>query len=136
MNQAKKNPDYAQYYNEEKFLGKMKKLVVKLGEEAALRALMLYYILLSGKVPVKVRVIIVAALGYLVLPSDIISDFIPVLGFTDDIAFLTFALDQASKYADDSIKRKAEEKLKSWTTSQKRKKENRTKPSKDVPKLL
>ncbi len=137
MAAKKKKVRYAKYYDEKKFLKKMKSLAVKLGEEVVLRALMLYFILLSGKVPLKVRMIIVAALGYLVLPSDMISDFIPALGFTDDIAFLSYALDQASKYADEQIKQKAEEKLKSWTSSaQKRQKENASMPKGDAPALL
>ena len=107
---------YEKYYDEDRFLRKLKNTVVKLGEEVAIRLLMLYYLLISGKVPIKVRLLIVAALGYFVMPADVISDFIPALGFTDDVAFLTYAFNQASKYADNSIKKKAEEKLNSWLT--------------------
>ncbi len=109
---------YARYYNEEKFFGKLKKLLGKLGEEIALRLLMLYFLMQSKKVPLKVRMLIVAALGYFILPADLVSDFIPAFGFTDDIAFLTYTFNQASKYADDTIKKKASEKLKSWFSSQ------------------
>ncbi len=105
---------YIRYYNEKKFLGKLKKLLVQLGEEVALRLLMLYFLMGSKKVPLKIRMLIMAALGYFVLPSDLISDFIPALGFTDDIAFLTYTFNQAAKYADDGIRKKASEKLESW----------------------
>ncbi len=111
---------YIRYYNEKKFLGKLKKLLVQLGEEVALRLLMLYFLMGSKKVPLKIRMLIMAALGYFVLPSDLISDFIPALGFTDDIAFLTYTFNQAAKYADDGIRKKASEKLESWIS----KKEN------------
>ena len=122
---------YEKYYDEEKFLGKLKSLAFKLGEELVIRILMLYYLLVSGKVPLKIRLLIVTALGYFVLPADLISDFIPALGFSDDIAFLTYAFNQASHYADDTIKKKAEQKLKSWRTG-KEQKANAT----DSPALL
>jgi uncharacterized membrane protein YkvA (DUF1232 family) len=123
--------NYEKYYDEEKLLSKLKTMVFKLGEEVVLRILMLYYLLGSGKVPLKIRVLIVAALGYFVLPADLISDFIPALGFSDDIAFLTYAFNQASHYADEAIKKKAEQKLKSWRSG-KEKKANAT----DAPALL
>jgi uncharacterized membrane protein YkvA (DUF1232 family) len=108
---------YEAYYDEEKFLVKLKKLFLKLGEEVAIRALMLWLLLVSGETPIKIRLLIVAALGYFVMPADLVSDFIPVLGFTDDVAFLTYAFNQASRYMDDSMRKKAEEKLKSWMAS-------------------
>ena len=122
--------NYEKYYDEEKLLSKLKTTVFKLGEKVVLRILMLYYLLGSGKVPLKIRLLIVAALGYFVLPADLISDFIPALGFSDDIAFLTYAFNQASHYADETIKKKAEQKLKSWRPG-KEKKANAT----DAPAL-
>ncbi len=41
-------------------------------------------------IEVKNLVIIIASLVYFLSPIDLIPDLIPVLGFTDDIAFLTF----------------------------------------------
>lgn len=117
MSKADKLSDYSKYYDESTFPAKLKKLIFKLSEEVVVRVLMLWFLLKSGKVPIKARLIIVAALGYLVMPADLVSDFIPVLGFTDDIAFLTYAFNQTSKYMDDSIRDKAEEKLKKWMTS-------------------
>jgi len=35
-------------------------------------------------------VIIIASLVYFLSPIDLLPDIIPVLGFTDDVAFLTF----------------------------------------------
>ncbi len=109
--------DYSQHYDEQRFLQKLKSTAAKLGKEVVLRILILYYLLTSGKVPLKTRFLIVAALGYFVLPTDMVADFIPVLGFSDDIAFLTYAFNQASKYADESIKEKARKKLNSLTKS-------------------
>ncbi len=136
MTSKKYIKDYEKYYDEEKFLNKLKSLAVKLGEEVVIRILMLYYLLVSGRVPVKIRLLIVAALGYFVLPTDLVSDFIPALGFTDDIAFLTYVFNQASRYADESIKKKAGQKLKSWLTNRKNKPSEETNPAKGMPALL
>jgi uncharacterized membrane protein YkvA (DUF1232 family) len=51
-----------------------------------------YYLALDRDVPMKARAIIFGALGYFVLPTDTIPDFILGLGFTDDIAVLTAAI--------------------------------------------
>ncbi len=127
---------YERHYNEEKFLDKLKSLVFKLGEELVVRILMLYFLLITGKVPLRIRLLIVAALGYFVLPTDLVSDFIPALGFSDDIAFLTYTFNQASHYADETIKKKAEQKLKSWLSAKENKSARNAKPAKGLPALL
>lgn len=42
--------------------------------------------------PGKHKMIIIGALGYFILPVDLIPDFIPVAGFTDDAAALIACL--------------------------------------------
>ncbi len=116
MSRKDKLSGYEKYYDENNFLTKLKKLVFRLGEEVVIHVLMLWFLLLSGKVPIKTRLLIMAALGYLVMPADLVSDFIPALGFTDDVAFLTYAFNQTSRYMDESIRRKAVEKLQRWMT--------------------
>ncbi|NTF43622.1 YkvA family protein [Rhizobium rhizogenes] len=51
-----------------------------------------FYCALDPQTPTRVRGILLAALGYFVMPFDIIPDFFAVIGFTDDIAVLTLAL--------------------------------------------
>jgi uncharacterized membrane protein YkvA (DUF1232 family) len=125
---------YSQHYDEKRFLQKLKSTATQLGKEVVFRILILYYLLSSGKVPLKVRLLIVAALGYFVLPTDMVADFIPVLGFSDDVAFLTYAFNQASKYADKSIKEKARKKLNSLTKSHQNEQEKHLSiPEEDAP---
>lgn len=50
-----------------------------------------YYCALDRETPARTRAILLAALGYFVLPLDTIPDFLVGLGFTDDIAVLTAA---------------------------------------------
>lgn len=51
-----------------------------------------YYCAMDKETPLRAKGIILAALGYFILPADTIPDMILGLGFTDDIAVLTAAL--------------------------------------------
>ncbi|EJK84494.1 DUF1232 domain-containing protein [Agrobacterium sp. SHOUNA12C] len=50
-----------------------------------------FYCALDSQTPTRVRGILLAALGYFVMPIDIIPDFFAVIGFSDDVAVLTLA---------------------------------------------
>ncbi len=50
-----------------------------------------YYCALDPQTPARTRAILLAALGYFVLPLDWVPDFILGFGFTDDIAVLMAA---------------------------------------------
>lgn len=51
-----------------------------------------YYCALDKNTPLRAKGILLAALGYFVLPADAVPDFLFGLGFTDDIAVLTAAI--------------------------------------------
>jgi uncharacterized membrane protein YkvA (DUF1232 family) len=51
-----------------------------------------YYCAFDRKTPTAVKATLVGALAYFVLPIDAVPDFLPVLGFTDDAAFLAAAI--------------------------------------------
>src|SRR5690606_22312485 len=51
-----------------------------------------YYCALDRNTPFRAKAILLAALGYFVLPADTIPDIVLGLGFTDDIAVLTAAI--------------------------------------------
>ena len=51
-----------------------------------------YYCALDKSTPLRAKAILLAALGYFVLPADTIPDIVLGLGFTDDIAVLTAAI--------------------------------------------
>ncbi|URQ74657.1 MAG: YkvA family protein [Candidatus Ochrobactrum gambitense] len=51
-----------------------------------------YYCALDQNTPTRVRMTLMAALAYFVLPFDIIPDMLVGIGFTDDVAVLMAAL--------------------------------------------
>jgi uncharacterized membrane protein YkvA (DUF1232 family) len=51
-----------------------------------------YYCALDRNTPLRAKGILLAALGYFILPTDTIPDIVLGLGFTDDVAVLTAAI--------------------------------------------
>jgi uncharacterized membrane protein YkvA (DUF1232 family) len=51
-----------------------------------------YYCAFDRNTPSQVRTVLIGALAYFVLPFDVVPDFLPALGFTDDAAVLATAL--------------------------------------------
>ncbi len=107
MRPVKKLESYSKYFDEKKLFKKLKSVAGTLSANMLYYILVLFYLISDKNVPFKTRMIFVAALGYLILPTDMISDFIPGLGFTDDAALITFAVTQASNYVTPEIQEKA-----------------------------
>lgn len=101
---------YGRYYSESKFKEKITAAARKLGVKVVYCALTLYYALFSDSVPKRDRAIIIGALGYLILPVDLLPDFIPLLGYTDDAAALTLALYRVLKNITPEVKTRAKNK--------------------------
>lgn len=105
---------YGKNYSEPRLWEKLARNVVKIGKKTTWYVLILYYILKSGNVPVKDKAIILGALGYLILPLDLIPDAIPLLGFTDDAAAIKMAYDVVKRNVTPEIENKANWKLSQW----------------------
>lgn len=103
---------YAAYFNEHDLKGKIRHVAGKAGVCLVYDALILFYLLRDKNVPARNKMVMVAALGYFILPADLVADILPVLGFTDDIAFLSFAVASVSNYVTPEIKEKAIQKTK------------------------
>ena len=105
--------DFTKYtgsYSEKSFWDKLKSQACMLGEDAVYNILLLYYVMTDSEVPFKVKMEIVGALGYLILPLDAIPDCITVAGYTDDIAVIMFVVGQVSCYITPEIRSKARNK--------------------------
>ncbi len=102
------------YYSNEKFWDKLKKVAKKAGASVVYAVLLLYYTLQKPEVPKKTKAIIIGALGYFILPVDLLPDMMLGVGFTDDLGALGIALIQVAMYIDEDIKSKARTKLAVW----------------------
>ncbi|PLT35787.1 YkvA family protein [Bacillus sp. V5-8f] len=106
------------HYSDSKFWAKLKKYAIKAGSSVVYSVLLLYYTLQKPEVPTKTKAVIVGALGYFILPTDLIPDFAIGIGYTDDLGALGLALIQVAMYIDDDIKNKARHKLEEWFGNQ------------------
>ncbi len=107
MKRTKKAIDYTKHYSESDLFKKLKKASGSLGSNLLYYILVLYFLIADKTIPVKVRLAFVAALGYFILPTDLVTDFLPVIGYADDMALLTFVVGNATNYISPEIKDKA-----------------------------
>ena len=85
-------PQFERHYDESDFWRKVRRVAAQAGAKVLYPALQLFFLLQSKKVPIKAKTLIIGALGYLILPVDLMPDFIPAMGFTDDLTDLMLAL--------------------------------------------
>lgn len=91
------------------FLRKVKRVAARL--TFADRFVASYYCALDPRTPLRAKAILMAALAYFVVPTDLIPDFLIGFGFTDDISVLIAALSAVSPHIKDEHRAKAREAL-------------------------
>ena len=105
---------YIPDYDARKFWKKLTRTFKRLGAKAAYYALILYYAMQDPQVSRKDKGIIIGALGYFLLPFDLMPDFLPGIGYTDDIAALTFAIYKVWRCITPLVKSQAESQVYAW----------------------
>ena len=108
---------YQGNYSEKGLLNKLSKVARWAGAKVVYAVLLLYYVLQSPDVSSADKTKIWGALGYFILPTDLILDFIPLAGYTDDLAALVYALHAVAKNITPAIKERARAKLATWFKS-------------------
>jgi len=91
------------------FWAKLRRVAAKTG--FAREAVAAYYCALDPATPTRVRVILLSALAYFIIPTDAIPDFIAGLGFTDDAAVLLAAWRVVGPEINDEHRERARERL-------------------------
>ena len=105
---------YQSEFSESGLWKKVKTVAKKAGIKTIYMVLLLHYVLKSPNVSIEDKAKIYGALGYFILPFDLIPDFIPIVGYSDDVAALAYALHAVWKNVTPEIKQQAQQKLKSW----------------------
>lgn len=103
---------YSRHYNEDDFFAKIKKAASNAGAHAIYVALSLYYSL--EKASVTDKMLIFGALGYFILPTDLIPDFVIGLGYTDDLAALLIVYNRLKANIDERVEAKALNETHRW----------------------
>ena len=91
--------------------GLLKKVLIAAGRAIAQPALEGFELIMDNSTPPQVRISIIGALTYLVVPIDLIPDFIPATGFSDDLVALTAVISLWQNYITPEIKLRARFKL-------------------------
>ena len=108
------NTVYAKDFSEQGFWDKLGTLIRRAEQSVAYIALLLYYTMKSEEVSIRQKLAITGALGYLILPLDLIPDFIPVVGYADDFAAMAAAYRLVKDSITPSIRAQASAKCNSW----------------------
>ena len=101
---------YAKNYDEKKMWHKIKDFFFEAGINLVIKVLQLWYVLQKPEVPVHIKVAIMGAIAYFVMPVDFILDVLPG-GYQDDLLAVTLTLLAAEEYIDDEVRRRAREKV-------------------------
>lgn len=94
--------------------GLLQRLLRRAGRTIARPVLQCYELLIDGQTPPQARLTVLAALTYLLVPVDMIPDFIPAAGFADDMVAVTALLGICSRHITPAIRERAQRRLEQW----------------------
>lgn len=103
--------DTSHWYSGRRLWKKLRKVSAIVGRKTLFTALTLFYCLKDKDTPTWAKGVIVGALGYLIMPADLIPDIIPGAGYGDDWGAIVAALSTVAAYIKDEHKRKAGEQV-------------------------
>lgn len=101
-------------FSDNGYWNKLSRFALSAGREAVEKSLFLYYAAQRPETPKWAKTAMYGALAYFIAPVDAVPDFLPMLGFTDDIAVMAAAIGMVSFYINDDVKLKARNKLNAW----------------------
>lgn len=101
-----------------RFWQKVKRHGVRAGRALLLNALTLYCAVLDKETPCRARWTIYLALGYFIWPIDLLPDFLPGLGYTDDMGVLVWAVTQVALHIKPEHHNKAKQWVERWWRDQ------------------
>ena len=90
------------------------RLLRRAGRVVARPALECLELLLDPDTPTSAKVTVLAALTYLLMPLDLIPDFIPAVGFSDDLVAITALLSICGRHRTEAIRTRAQRRLDRW----------------------
>ena len=86
--------DTSSHYSESAFWNKLQDNSKSIGCTLIEKVLTLFYLIQDDSVSAVSKGLIIGALGYFILPLDVIPDVIPVIGYSDDLVVISAVLIQ------------------------------------------
>jgi uncharacterized membrane protein YkvA (DUF1232 family) len=84
--------DYSKHYSEDSFWDKLAHFARQAGNEVVEKSLILFYVGNDPATPMWAKGVVGAALGYFIFPVDAIPDFVPFVGYADDLGAILSAI--------------------------------------------
>lgn len=104
---------FTSFFSVDGLFSKIGNVAKKAGVKTIYAALLLYYAMFDDEVPFKDKALVVGALGYFILPVDLIPDFLPG-GLTDDYGALVLAVRSIWDNISPNTRAQARKRLSSW----------------------
>ncbi|MEF8793567.1 MAG: DUF1232 domain-containing protein [Thiohalorhabdus sp.] len=108
------DPDYAHRVAKNGFRNRARRCACRAGRGVAEPALVLHHTLQDPELPSWARSVIYGALGYFLTPWDAAPDFIPGVGYSDDLGVLTAALATVAAHVNPAARGRAREQVERW----------------------
>lgn len=105
---------YQKHYSANRFMAKLPQLAKWAGRKLLQPALELYFAATDKDTPTWAKQTIYGALGYLLLPIDVLPDFLPMIGFSDDLSVLLAAIAAVATHIKPEHKDKATNMVNKW----------------------
>lgn len=103
--------NYEDEYSEDSLFEKISKFAQVAGEKAIYHVFVLYYCLIDSDTPASAKATILGSLGYFIIPTDAIPDFLVGVGYTDDLGILVIALKTVLAHIKEDHRTKASEQI-------------------------
>ena len=91
-----------------------RQLLKRAGRSVARPAVEALEMLLDPATPAQTRLTLLTALTYLLIPTDLIPDLLPVAGFSDDLVAITAVLGLCRNHITPEIRQRAQRRLDQW----------------------
>lgn len=104
-------------FSESKLWQKINKVFRRVGMKVIYPVVLLYYLFKSNDVPIQAKTLIAGALTYFIMPLDGLPDFLPLVGYTDDLSLLALTLSKLYKYISPEILEQTHIKIAQWFTN-------------------
>lgn len=105
---------YQKDFSKEKLIEKLERYAHVAGKQVVYGVLILWNAWKCSTTSLSNKAAIAAALGYFILPFDVVPDFLAGIGYTDDIGVISALLVALSSSLDASIFKQAKEQMKEW----------------------
>ena len=103
-----------QYYDYKSFRQKLALSAKAVGRMVVEKLLILFFVLKDADTPLRAKMIVASALGYFILPLDLVPDWLLGVGFSDDAAAVAAAIAAVSAHIKPSHKERAKAKAAHW----------------------